>query len=36
MALAMRYARRLRYEPATKNGRAVEAWGQFRFFPQKR
>jgi hypothetical protein len=36
MALAMRQARRLRYEPATKNGRAVEAWGQFRFFPQKR
>jgi hypothetical protein len=36
MALAMRRARELRYEPATKNGRAVEAWGQFRFFPQSR
>ena len=36
MALAMRHARRLRYEPATKHDRPVEAWGQFRFFPQSR
>lgn len=36
MALALRHARRLRYEPAAKNGRPVEAWGVFRFFPQSR
>jgi serine/threonine protein kinase len=36
MTLAVLHARRQRYEPATKNGRPVEAWWQFRFFPQSR
>jgi serine/threonine protein kinase len=36
MALAVRHARRQRYEPATKGGQPVEAWGQFRFFLQSR
>jgi hypothetical protein len=36
MRLAVLHARQMRYEPATKNGRPVEAWWQFQFFPQSR
>jgi hypothetical protein len=36
LQLARRYARRARYEPATKGGQAVESWFAFRFAPQVR
>jgi hypothetical protein len=36
MALALRHARGVRYQPATKAGQPVAAWWRFRFFPQRR
>jgi len=36
VVLARRHAMGLRYQPATKAGRPVEAWAPFLFFPQDR